>query len=226
MKNVPFSINISSRDVPVRFVRMRNARRYVLRWTPAGIARVTIPRGGTLEFAVAFLKKHSDWLAKQVAQSSAAWSEGSQVLVRGELLTLRVIREVENLRVTLGDRQWIVREDESIRATIEKTLRREAEMELPRRTREIAGLHGLEPKGVSVRNQRSRWGSCSSKGRISLNWRLVQTPEFVRDYIIIHELMHMRELNHSDRFWRHVEGACPQYREAERWLRKHSGILR
>jgi predicted metal-dependent hydrolase len=70
-----------------------------------------------------------------------------------------------------------------------------------------------------VRDQRSRWGSCSRSGSITLNWRLVQMPPFVRDYIVIHELMHRREMNHSPRFWRHVAAACPRHLEARKWLR-------
>jgi hypothetical protein len=79
---------------------------------------------------------------------------------------------------------------------------------------------------VVVRNQRTRWGSCSRRGTLSLNWRLVQAPVFVRDYIILHELMHLREMNHSARFWRLVEAACPDYAMAERWLKAHANLLR
>ena len=78
---------------------------------------------------------------------------------------------------------------------------------------------------MSVRNQRSRWGSCSAAGTISLNWRLIQTPDFVRDYIIYHELMHLREMNHSDRFWDHVEEVCPGWREAERWIKRNGSLV-
>ena len=79
---------------------------------------------------------------------------------------------------------------------------------------------------VTVRNQRTRWGSCSRRGTISLNWRLIQAPGFVRDYIILHELAHTLEMNHSDRFWRQVETLCPDYRNAERWLKQHKEVLR
>jgi predicted metal-dependent hydrolase len=79
---------------------------------------------------------------------------------------------------------------------------------------------------VTVRNQRTRWGSCSRRGTISLNWRLIQTPPFVSDYIILHELMHLREMNHSPRFWRQVETVCPGYRTAEEWLKPHASLLR
>ena len=79
---------------------------------------------------------------------------------------------------------------------------------------------------ITVRNQRSRWGSCSVKGTISLNWRLIQTPPFVQDYIILHELMHLREMNHSRRYWRCVEQVCPNYRNAEAWLKQNKNLLR
>jgi predicted metal-dependent hydrolase len=79
---------------------------------------------------------------------------------------------------------------------------------------------------ISIRNQRSRWGSCSRRGTISLNWRLIQAPPAVRDYLILHELAHFREMNHSQRFWREVARLCPQFAEAERWLNQHSDLLR
>ena len=72
---------------------------------------------------------------------------------------------------------------------------------------------------MSIRNQRSRWGSCSSRGRIALNFRLIQMPPSVREDILVHELMHLRQPNHSRRFWALVQQACPDFRAAERWLR-------
>jgi predicted metal-dependent hydrolase len=90
----------------------------------------------------------------------------------------------------------------------------------------LAALHGLEISRITIRNQRSRWGSCSARRTISLNWRLIQTPGFVRDYIIVHELMHLREMNHSPRFWACVKQICPDYERAEGWLRQHNDLLR
>jgi predicted metal-dependent hydrolase len=78
---------------------------------------------------------------------------------------------------------------------------------------------------VTVRNQRSRWGACSPSRAISLNWRLIQMPPSVSDYVIFHELMHLKQPNHSRRFWREVEKVCAWWREAERWLRKHGREL-
>jgi predicted metal-dependent hydrolase len=112
-----------------------------------------------------------------------------------------------------------------LRPAIERHLRALAAKGLPARTFDLAGLHQLTVQRVSVRGQRSRWGSCSFKGVISLNWRLIQTPQFVSDYIILHELMHLRQMNHSARFWREVQRVCPDYRKAKMWLKQTPGLL-
>ena len=97
-------------------------------------------------------------------------------------------------------------------------LRARARVELPETLRDLAARHDVTVTRVSVRNQQSRWGACSAEGTITLNWRLILVPAFVRDYVMLHELMHRRELNHSRRFWRHVAAVCPRYQEARRWL--------
>ena len=93
-------------------------------------------------------------------------------------------------------------------------------VELPPRVEELAGRHGFHVSALSIRNQSTRWGACSPAGRISLNWRLIQMPPGVRDYVILHELVHIQHLNHSARFWRALERLCPGYKEARRWLVK------
>jgi predicted metal-dependent hydrolase len=102
-----------------------------------------------------------------------------------------------------------------------RELRLRATRELPARLLELAAEHGLTVSRVSVRNQRWRWGSCSRNGHICLNWRLVTMPDWVRDYVLIHELMHLKRMDHSRTFWRLVAAACPQYEFARRWLRRH-----
>jgi predicted metal-dependent hydrolase len=115
--------------------------------------------------------------------------------------------------------------DGDLRAPLEAQFARRAKIELPARMWELAAETGADVKHVTVRNQRSRWGSCSAGGTISLNWRLVQAPDSVRDYIIYHELMHLREMNHSDRFWSRVAEVCPWWRDAEKWLKRNGGLV-
>jgi predicted metal-dependent hydrolase len=100
-------------------------------------------------------------------------------------------------------------------------LRQYAARELPLQLYRLAERHGLTVSRVSVRNQRSRWGSCSPSGHICLNWRLVLMPEAVRQYVLIHELMHLRRPDHSRHFWRLVAHACPDYQDSRRWLREN-----
>ena len=102
---------------------------------------------------------------------------------------------------------------------VERHLRDRATRELPARLLELVAGHRLEVARVSIRNQRWRWGSCSRKGHICLNWRLVQVPDSVRDYVMIHELMHLKRMDHSPKFWKLVAAACPDFKAARAWLR-------
>jgi predicted metal-dependent hydrolase len=108
---------------------------------------------------------------------------------------------------------------------VQRDVRARAKRELPPRLLELAAELGLTVAKVSVRNQRWRWGSCSPNGHICLNWRLAQMPSWVRDYVMIHELMHLRRMDHSKKFWKLVAQACPDYEAARRWLRQHGRSL-
>jgi predicted metal-dependent hydrolase len=107
-----------------------------------------------------------------------------------------------------------------------RAFRQRAQTELPPRLLALAAKHGLTVAKVTVRNQRTRWGSCGRDGHITLNWRLILMPESVREYVLIHELMHLRRLDHSPAYWRLVAAACPGYRDARTWLRANGPSLR
>jgi predicted metal-dependent hydrolase len=114
-------------------------------------------------------------------------------------------------------------------ATVEERIewRARAAAELPTRLRGLAEQHSVPGlTRVTIRNQRTRWGSCGRDGHVSLNWRLILMPPHVRDYVLIHELMHLRRMDHSPRFWSLVAAACPNYEEARRWLRSEGRRLR
>jgi predicted metal-dependent hydrolase len=189
---------------------------------------------------------------RQRPRAAAVWTVGTHVLWRGQMTEVRVAAVGDpftgSLRQTFGGRAeqgvsigsgrgarpkvclaadvfQVARIEEDLRPTLEAHFARRAKVELPARAWELAAVTGVEVKLVTVRNQRSRWGSCSANGTISLNWRLVQTPDFVRDYIIYHELMHLREMNHSARFWARVEEVCPGWRDAERWIKRNGALV-
>lgn len=216
----------------VVFQRSGKARNYRLTLKRDGTAVATIPQRGSEREAVRFVEAHQDWLerarARQARKPRGAevWVIGTHVLWRGEMTEIRIAATGERPQVCLAADVFRVPSfDGDLRPTLEAHFVRRGKVELPARTWELAAVCGMEVKLVSVRDQRSRWGSCSANGTISLNWRLVQTPEAVRDYIIYHELMHLKEMNHSARFWSRVEEVCPGWREAEHWLKRNGSLL-
>jgi predicted metal-dependent hydrolase len=212
----------------VHFVRRRGARRYILRVLDDGTLRVTVPWWGSKREARAFVESQQAWIAGQrgrrAARVTARWSVGADVLVDGVAHRLaaddagRVTLDGAVVAPAPGD-------ERTLKAAVQAWLRARAVATLPGELLALAARHDIAVTRVSIRNQASRWGSCSRRGTISLNWRLVQTPPFVREYVLLHELMHRRELNHSARFWRHVAAVCPQYVDARRWLRVDGAAL-
>jgi predicted metal-dependent hydrolase len=214
-------------------VRNPRARRYLLRLRSDGTARVTIPRGGSPAVARQFVERHAQWLERQwqrlqtQPRKPAVWPMGTEILLRGETVRIEAGLNDGTATVHFGSESIRVPDPAAdLRPAIEGHLRQLAARELPPRMLELAARHGLTVNRITVRNQKSRWGSCSRRGTLSLNWRLIQTPAFVSDYICLHELMHLRHMNHSPLFWREVERVCPDYQNAERWLKAHSDLLR
>lgn len=209
------------------FVRVRRARKYVLRIRPDGTLRVTIPRGGSRAGAVRFVEGHLQWIVEERARletehAPRRWTHGSTILLRGERVTIAIAADV----ASYGDRTVRVPQGaEDLRPLIEADLRALARDTLISRLQELAAQHSLTVGRVTIRNQRSRWGSCSRGGRIALNFRLVQMPPHICDYILVHELMHIPQQNHGPRFWRLVEAAYPDFRAAERWLKTQGRSL-
>jgi predicted metal-dependent hydrolase len=208
----------------IEFVRVRRARRYILRVRQDGTLRVTVPRGGSRREAEQFIRKHEKWIARERTRvrsesPSPEWRDGTTILLRGTPVRITVESHSRGQRVFYGERSLMVRDGTDVRRVVESDLRDLARAELLPRLRELAVVHNLTLGAVTVRNQRSRWGSCARNGNIALNFRLVQMPAHVCDYVLVHELMHIRQQNHSRRFWRLVEAACPEFRDAERWLR-------
>jgi predicted metal-dependent hydrolase len=226
---------LSAAPIP-QLVRHARARQYVLRVLSDGTPRVTIPRWGSKREALAFLHAQQDWVARQRLKQaeraqhrpSRVWPDGHTLLLSGHRVLLRqggggragVIEEPDRLVVTPRGA-----DGGDLRPMVSAWLLTRARRLLPPRLIELAARFELDVTQVSIRNQRARWGSCASGGRISLNWRLIQTPDDVRDYVLIHELMHLRQPNHSARFWALVARACPGHEASRRWLRAHEAAL-
>jgi hypothetical protein len=218
----PESVTIAGRAYKVVIARHRRARRYVLRVNDDDSLRLTVPRGASIAGGLRFAITQEKWIGRERQRRAASlepWRDGTTIWFRGEQVCLRVTRD---------DIAWAgesVAASGDVRSAVEAHIIQLASEELPSRCLALARECRLSLARVSVRNQRSRWGACSTRRVITLNWRLLQMPPRVTDYVILHELMHLKQPNHSRRFWREVDGVCSWWREAERWLRKHGREL-
>ena len=209
----------------MKIMRHPRARRYVLRLAPDGGLRLTVPRRGSIAGGLKFVETQREWIARERARMGervTAWCPGTVIWWRGERVTLAHDGEA----IVCGDQripharpaarfdgQGSLFDDappfEDWQPMLALHFRAVATRELPPRCLALAAEVGVPVARVSVRNQRARWGACSSAGVITLNWRLLQTPPMVSDYVIFHELMHRRQPNHSRRFWKEVASVCP-----------------
>ncbi len=221
---------MNTAEYQVTYVSNPRAKSYILRVPDLRNVRVTVPRGGNRRRAEEFLESRRHWVERQrevirrcVVDKPLSWSVGSVVWFRGHR---EIIEADADGGIRVGDlklKPGQIRED--LQAAVQGQMWRTAWVELPALVKRQAGLMGLNPTRISIRNQRTRWGSCSSKRTISLNWRLIQTPEEVSRYVVIHELCHMFEQNHSVRFWSAVGRYCPDYRSQEGWLKRYGREL-
>jgi predicted metal-dependent hydrolase len=225
LRGLPRWVTAGGRPFLVEIARHPAARRYVLRVTSDGRLRLTVPRFASIGGGMAFAARQHDWIVREwrrLEHRASEWSSGTEIWYRGT----RVALAVTDHTVRFGDQ--IVRLDDrggSVRAAVEQHVRNVAAAELPVRTKALADARGIVVTRVQVRNQRSRWGSCSTRGAIALNWRLLQMPPEVADYVMLHELAHRKHPNHSARFWREVDALCPWWRAAEKWIRRYGKEL-
>lgn len=232
------SFDKASTDRPLElgdvvFTLRPRARRFVARVDKEGRIAVTVPRGGTRKGALAFANEHRSWLRAEQQRILALRMRPEPGLRVGDEVWWRGARARLELEKDWGrpvlrwarERLYIADEGMNLALPLQRHARELAAREFPERVRELAARVGLKVGRVTIRDQKSRWGSCSSSGNVSLNWRLLLAPAECRDYVIWHELMHLREMNHSAAFWRLVAEVCPNYRESESWLRRHQAEM-
>ncbi len=227
-----FEIATESGIVAVTLRRHPNARNYTLRLkSTTGTPVLTMPKRGSLRQARAFLDRHAGWLVRQMDKLPKAQPivDGGLVPIRGVPHRVRHAGERRGtVAVTLdGDQPVLLVAGAAahLRRRVLDFLKREARRELEPRVMQHAATLGVTVKAIRFRDQTSRWGSCTNTGHLSFSWRLVMAPPYVIDYLAAHEVAHLREMNHSRRFWRLVEGLCPQTRQARAWLQAEGGRL-
>ena len=217
----------------VRVRRHRQARRYTLRIdAPSREVVLTIPPRGSLKEAREFAQKHGAWIAARLKRLPQATPFAHDVVVPLRGVSHRIVH-----RGDVRGTDWAEQDDAGERVIcvagkaphhnrrVGDFLKREAQRDLDAASRRYAKQLGVAIKRISVRDQSSRWGSCSNTGVLSFSWRLILAPPFVLDYLAAHEVAHLVELNHSPRFWRLLKRLSPDCERAKAWLDTHGADL-
>ncbi len=216
----------------VRVRRHRRARRYTLRIQATTREVVlSIPLRGSLKEATTFAQKHGDWIAARLGRLPEAtpFADGTTVPLRGVAHRIAHRRSRGVVWTETGDEGeallCVAGDAPHINRRITAFLKREARRDLELASRHYAEKIGVRVKRVTVRDQSSRWGSCSNNGVLSYSWRLILAPPFVLDYLAAHEVAHLTEMNHSPRFWRLLARLAPEMQQAKGWLDLHGSDL-
>ena len=220
-------------DLSVVVKVVPRSRSVSVRVLPNGSIVVTAPRF-TPRFVInQFISKHENWIREKqgivVKKLNALVAERERLFFRGREYDFRlnISSEKESVKVTDANLTVTsVREDHAeVRRILEKWYRLQATKHFKERVPLLADLVDSNVKTVSIRSQRTRWGSCSSRNTISLNWRLIMAPDWVSDYVVYHELAHLTHMNHSKQFWLLVERYVPNHKDAQKWLKDHHSLL-
>lgn len=215
---------IGNPPLTVRVRRNAQARRLSLRVSRLdGRVTLTLPKRVPLRMGEAFIQERESWIRAQLAEISpvARPEFGAEIPFRGARIP---ILRGEGRRVTLSDAGLAV-PDGPVAPALRAFLRETARAHLSAASDRYAAQLGRGYGRITLRDTRSRWGSCSGQGDLMYSWRLIMAPDAVSDYVAAHEVAHLVEMNHSAAFWAVVEGLCPDWRVHRRWLHEHGAEL-
>lgn len=221
----------SGQEVPVRFEVNPRAKRLILRLDQKNREGVAVaPSKRQLKAAAAFAEERVSWIAERLnaAPEHMELSEGTIIPLRGIETHITAEGTGSRLpRLITGKEQILSLPGaaETLPARATRYLKREAKSDLKVAVDRYTAELGVTYKRISVKDTRSRWGSCSADGNLSFSWRLILAEPFVLDYVAAHEVAHRIEMNHSPAFWAQVERIYPNWKQASAWLKRHGGGL-
>ncbi len=222
----PALLQVGEEQLQIVFRRHANARRLVLRLNPEGTGGiVTVPSGISRTQALAFVNRSQTWLEARLKQrgSNILLRAGNSIPLRGEGHEIRHIASRRGT-VTVDPVKNIIHVPGGVphvSRRLSDWLKTLARGELSAASQKYTAAMGVNYRRITIRDQRSRWGSCSASGDLSFSWRLILTPPYVLDYVAAHEVAHLRHMNHGLSFWRLVLSHCPDASRAKNWLKTH-----
>jgi len=228
------SIIISGREIPYTLKISARRRTLGLRIDERGLT-VHIPKRVPQHTVESLLQDKSEWIARKLAEwqdrpAAMQWQDGAALRYLGQDIQLSLRVDARNRAVEFDSARLYLAlpnpdDDATVQRKVAQWYRKQALVDFTRRIELLAAKLGVPKPPMFLSNARTRWGSCNSRGEIRLHWRLIQAPPHIIHYVVAHELAHLKEMNHSPKFWAWVEKLCPDYSTARQELKALSAQL-
>lgn len=211
-------------------ILFKNVKHVGIRVSHDQRVRIVVPSWLPEQHLAEILKKREDWIQKHLhrlrTRKQPALLAENQILFKGKIFHFEkndklghsIEIDEDHLRIRAGE--FFLDKNHQL-----VWYRNEARKFIEHRVQELALCYGFHYNKIFIRSQKTRWGSCSKRKNLSFNWKLIKTPLFVIDYLVLHELVHTEFMNHSKQYWQKVQSLCPEYKIASQWLKKHGREL-
>lgn len=226
------TLAVGDRLLPLKIKSNKRAKRITLRIDPGGRGlSLTVPPHLDEGEISEFLDKYHGWILTKLAKfpKDSGLREGHTIPIRGIDHVIARTGEIRGVTeaISEGDQHilHVSGGEEHLSRRIADYLKKQARDDLEKFTNYHAEQLGKRYKSITLRDTRSRWGSCSSDGRLSYSWRIIMAPSYVLDYLTAHEVAHLVEMNHEPQFWQLCESLCPHMQEGKKWLKKNGSLL-
>ena len=209
-------------DFPIKVIKSVVAKKLTLRIdAKKRLPVLTIPKRCSAQKAIDFAMSHRDWINNNLAKLpvSEFFKDGDEISIMGKCYKISHQEQAKS-GAFIADEELIVSgKTEFLHRRVSDFLKSKAKVDFYKLSQEKAALINQELNNVCIKDTKSRWGSCSNRRNINYNWRIIMAPDYVIDYLISHEVAHLKHQNHSADFWNCVQDICPNYKEGEHWLK-------
>lgn len=230
--NTVIIIEVDGKPVDILLSRNKRSKRLTLRQNlSGGNFKLSMPMRASIKQAKAFCQQHAAWIAEKSAemQDMPSFAHGHYIPLRGKMVKLVFLDQLRGqtkfFSLDEGDELHITGGAEFAPRRLVTWFKAQAKQDILTAMEKYQPMLGVKYSKLTIRDTKSRWGSCSSSKALSFSWRLVMAPPNCLDYVVAHELAHILEMNHGAKFWAHVDRVCPHMKDSQKWLKTNGGQL-